>query len=307
MGAFSGFADKVAGKIRKLGFVRYNKIVGGRDADGLEYLGTRYGGWWLDTAMTNEITPSDVVISCGAGEDLSFDLGLQERTGCTVVIVDPTPRAVAHYAQLKNAAARGETIAINNGPGTYDAAGVDFSKLILEPLAIWNREESLTLWFPVNPSHVSLSVMKNKNGQERITVPATTIAGLVKKYAISRLPLVKLDVENAEVTVVNDIIERGIRPRQLALEIDELNFPGAGTMARVRDLTARLADYGYVARHFDGEANFLFVDGRADPQIWRKRDNARRRVDPSFHPAYGRAKAASTHPDVERMPKRRAR
>jgi prepilin-type processing-associated H-X9-DG protein len=274
MGTFSGFTDKVSSKIRKLAFVRYKTILGGRDADGLEYLGTRYGGWWLDTASTNEITPSDFVISCGAGEDLSFDLGVQQRTGCTVVIVDPTLRAVAHFTELKEAAARGASIPINNGPRMYDTAGVDFAKLILEPQAIWNREEDLTLWFPVNPSHVSLSVMKNKSGQERITVPATTIAGLVKKYEIPRLPLVKLDVENAEVAVVNDIIDRGLRPRQLGLEIDELNFPGAGTMARVRGLTNRLIEYGYVARFFDGEANFLFVDGRADPQALSRRDTA---------------------------------
>lgn len=276
MGAFSGFADKVSSKIRKLGFVRYNKIVGGRDADGLEYLGTRYGGWWLDTASTNEITPSDIVISCGAGEDLSFDLGLHQRTGCTVVIVDPTPRAIAHFTELRDAAARGESIPINNGPAMYDTAGVDFAKLIFEPQVIWNREEDLTLWFPVNPSHVSLSVMKNKNGQERITVPATTIAGLVEKYAIPRLPLVKLDVENAEVAVVNDIMERGFRPQQLALEIDELNLPGAGTMAKVRDLTNRLTAYGYAARFFDGEANFLFVDERPDPQAGCRPDTTHR-------------------------------
>ncbi len=276
MGAFSGFADKVSSKIRKLGFVRYNQIVGGRDADGLEYLGTRYGGWWLDTASTNEITPSDIVISCGAGEDLSFDLGLHQRTGCTVVIVDPTPRAIAHFTELRDAAARGESIPINNGPAMYDTAGVDFAKLIFEPQAIWNREEDLTLWFPVNPSHVSLSVMKNKNGQERITVPATTIAGLVKKYAIPRLPLVKLDVENAEVAVVNDIIARGFRPQQLALEIDELNLPGSGTMAKVRDLTNRLTAYGYAARFFDGEANFLFVDERPDPQAGCRLDTTHR-------------------------------
>jgi hypothetical protein len=276
MGSFIGFANKVSSKIRKLGFVRYESIPGGRGTDGLEYLGTRYGGWWLDTALTNEITPSDFVISCGAGEDLSFDLGIQRRTGCTIVIVDPTPRAVAHYTQLRDAAARGGSIPINNGPGMYDAAGVDFAKLVLEPQAIWNRDEDLTLWFPVNPSHVSLSVMKNNDGQERITVPATTIAGLVKKYAIPRLPLVKLDVENAEVAVVNDLIERGIRPRQLALEIDELNDPGAGTMARVRDLTSGLIAYGYIARFFDGEANFLFTDGRDDAQTFSVSDSERR-------------------------------
>ena len=47
-------------------------------------------------------------------------------------------------------------------------------------------------------------------------------------------------------------------------------------MARVRGLTNRLIEYGYVARFFDGEANFLFVDERADPQAWRKRDTPAR-------------------------------
>lgn len=266
MGSFSAFADKVSGKFRKLGFVRYRSIVGGRETEGLEYLGTRYGGWWLDTALTNEITSWDVVISCGAGEDLSFDLEIQRRTGCTVVIVDPTPRAVAHFAQLKDAVAQGRTIPINNGPGAYDTSRVELAKLIFEPVAIWNSDESLRLWFPANPSYISLSVAKIRGSRKSIIVPTTTITGLVEKYSIPRLPLIKLDVENAEVAVVNDIIEHGMRPRQLALEIDELNFPSPSTMRRVRDLTNRLTAYGYLARFFDGEANFLFVDGRAQPQ-----------------------------------------
>lgn len=264
MRLFSVFAGKVAGKIRKRCFVRSKSIVAGRDKKGLEHLGTRYGGWWLDTALTNQITPTDFVISCGAGEDLSFDLAIQKRTGCTVVIVDPTPRAVAHFGQLLDAAAHGRTIPINNGPIDYDTRGVDFTKLIFESVAIWNCDEPLKLWFPPNPSHVSLSIKKANGSRGYITVPTSTMFGLVKKYSIPRLPLIKLDVENAEVIIVNDIMERGMRPRQLALEIDDLNFPGATTMARVSDLTAALNKYGYSARFFDGEANFLFLD-RAPP------------------------------------------
>lgn len=62
---------------------------------GLRRLGTEYGGWWFVR------TPSlrgGSVISAGAGEDISFDVGLAREHGATVTVVDPTPRAVVHVA-----------------------------------------------------------------------------------------------------------------------------------------------------------------------------------------------------------------
>ena len=61
--------------------------------------GTGYGGWWLPENAG--IGPTDVIVSAGAGEDVSFDLAAQYRFGCEVPLVDPTERAVKHWEQVK--------------------------------------------------------------------------------------------------------------------------------------------------------------------------------------------------------------
>jgi FkbM family methyltransferase len=254
-----GLVQKLELKLRKQLFVRRRDITVSRDTEGLERLGSQYGGWWLDKAMLGGVGPSDYVISCGAGEDITFDLEVQRRTGCTVIIVDPTPRAIQHFTQLRDAAATRGTIPINNGPHRYDTQGVNFARLVFEPLAVWNREGMLKLWVPPDPRHVSLSVINYEHSRKFIEVPATTVAALSAKYAMARIAVVKLDVENAEIAVVNDILNRGLRPQQLAVEVDELNFPNRGTMVNLRTMIGKLTDCGYVARHFDGDANFLFT------------------------------------------------
>ena len=255
----STLVHKVELKVRQQLFARRREIAVERERAGLTRLGSRYGGWWLDADLVETIGPDDVMISCGAGEDVSFDLEVQKRTGCRVIIVDPTPREITHFDQLKGAAADGGTIPINNGVHFYSTSGVDFSKINFEPVAAWNQEQSLKLWLPPNPEHVSLSVVNYEHSDSFLEVPATTISAIANKYGATSPAVVKLDIENAEVIVVNDLLDRGLRPRQLAIEFDELNFPSRQTMTRLHAMVAKLERCGYTARFFDGEANFLFT------------------------------------------------
>src|SRR5215510_3727340 len=64
----------------------------------LKRLGTRYGGWTFVPSV--ELRTGGLVISCGAGEDISFDIELARQFDCQIVIVDPTPRAINHYKDL---------------------------------------------------------------------------------------------------------------------------------------------------------------------------------------------------------------
>ena len=43
---------------------------------GYERLGTRYGGWWLDTTL---VGPQPLLIDCGLGEDISFPAAFLQR------------------------------------------------------------------------------------------------------------------------------------------------------------------------------------------------------------------------------------
>ena len=59
----------------------------------LEKLGSDYRGWVVPTDI---IHPGMVCYRGGVGEDISFDLALINRFGCTVHVFDPTPRSIAY-------------------------------------------------------------------------------------------------------------------------------------------------------------------------------------------------------------------
>ncbi len=48
-----------------------------------------------------EITEKSFVISAGAGKDISFELDLVARTGCRLVLVDPSPTGCNTVANIK--------------------------------------------------------------------------------------------------------------------------------------------------------------------------------------------------------------
>jgi hypothetical protein len=41
-----------------------------------------------------------VVFSVGVGEDISFDLEIQNKYNCNIILIDPTIRAYEHYNEI---------------------------------------------------------------------------------------------------------------------------------------------------------------------------------------------------------------
>jgi hypothetical protein len=80
-------------------------------------LGSGYGGWLLPKdAILNK---DSVCYLTGAGEDISFDCALVEQFGVQARIVDPTPRAIAHFAQLSDAVQNGKPFPINGSKSAF--------------------------------------------------------------------------------------------------------------------------------------------------------------------------------------------
>lgn len=63
-------------------------------------LGTPYGGWKVPDGV---LGPESVCYCVGTGEDVSFDIALIERYGCTVRAIDPVER---HAKAVLQASAR---------------------------------------------------------------------------------------------------------------------------------------------------------------------------------------------------------
>mgnify|MGYP001380326887 FL=1 len=54
----------------------------------MEKLGTNYGGWYIPKNIN--LNKNSIVYSGGVGEDMSFDLLLNDKYGCKMFLIDPT-------------------------------------------------------------------------------------------------------------------------------------------------------------------------------------------------------------------------
>ena len=68
----------------------------------------------------------------------------------------------------------------------------------------------------------------------------------------------KLDIEGAEIEVLTDCLSKGILPRQILVEFDELNVPSDKGFKRATKMDELLIKNGYKMLKTDGEADFLY-------------------------------------------------
>jgi FkbM family methyltransferase len=183
------------------------------------FLGTEYGGYEILPAL---LGADAVVYSVGLGEDISFDLGLIERFGCTVHGFDPTPRSLA-WLETQNVPDR----------------------FVVHPYGIAARDGTASFAPPANPAHVSHSVLGN--GAGRVEFPVRRLSSVLRELGHDRLDVLKLDIEGAEYEVLDDLLETGPLPRQLCVEFHH-GLVGVELAATERQLE-RLRTVGY--RVFD--------------------------------------------------------
>ena len=57
----------------------------------MEKLGTNYGGWYVPLNMN--LNENSIIYSGGVGEDMSFDLIMQQKYKSTIYLIDPTKKS----------------------------------------------------------------------------------------------------------------------------------------------------------------------------------------------------------------------
>lgn len=196
-------------------------------------LGTDYGGWWL---VDDDALRDSVIISAGLGEDASFDIAVADRYGARIIIIDPTPRAIAYFEKIRR------------------------PKFILEPHALWHAKTRIKFYAPKDPRHVSYSILNFQNDYredtDNIEVEAIPIDVLVARYGTPAL--IKLDIEGAEIEVLSDMLAKNIAPRQILVEYDEMMIPARKSRQRVERAHKALGAAGYSLIHIEG-CNCLYI------------------------------------------------
>jgi FkbM family methyltransferase len=149
-------------------------------------------GWSLDIQGLNS---KSFVISAGAGYDISFELDLVSRSGCSLVLLDPSPTGC-------------ETVSKVQLP----------SGMFFEPMALSDQVGRLLLAKPLKNSEGSWRIPTNGNVDE---MPCTTITEIMMQHSVEVLDLLKIDIEGFEYQVLEDVIRHQIPVRQICVEIHQ--------------------------------------------------------------------------------------
>lgn len=190
-----------------------------RRRTGLVRAGSSYGGWSVPVSL---IRPESVCYLAGVGEDITFDMELIGRTGCTVHAFDPTPRAADHVA----AAAAGEP------------------RFVFMPVGLWRADDVMRFYAPADPAHVSHSITNLQGTSSYFEAPCKRLPTLMRELGHSHVDLLKLDIEGAEYGVLDDMLECGLDVRIVCVEFDQ---PTA--LRKILAAIRRLQHAGYVVTH----------------------------------------------------------
>ena len=207
-------------------------------------LGTDYGGWWVPK---HGLGPTDLVISAGAGEDISFDIDVARRFGCKIVVMDPTPRAITHFETTAKAIEAGAKAPINNSDTAfYEADADDLARITYRPWGLWVENTTLHFHAPRNPASVSHSIGNLQDREDGFEAPCVTLDEALSREGHERLTILKIDIEGAEFEVLDQLAASSLRPKYILAEF----HPGAcETERRERTKTLatldRLFDQGY--------------------------------------------------------------
>ena len=227
-------------------------------------LGSKYGGWVFVDSSNLE---NSLIISCGLGEDASFDVDIANEYNLKVLILDPTPRSKIHFEKILNNLGKKNSMPYQEGghqPITsYDLSKMGVDTLTLIPKAIWTDSKPVRFYSPPNDKNVSHSILNFQNGYSTetsfIEVDAISMKEIIDSHSIQSLPLVKLDIEGAEIEVVHDFLSNGIFPEQILIEYDELNVPSIKSRKRVISTHKKLLEHNYSLVYQASRSDFLYV------------------------------------------------
>lgn len=163
----------------------------------IEFIGdTRYGGWYTDTSGLHS---RSIVYSFGVGDDISWDLALIEKFGCTIFAFDPDPKSVEWLSRQRTP-----------------------RQFVFTPEGVSNFDGTQRFYHAFRADKINSSTMrKNKTYDD---LPVKKLKTLMLERGHSHIDLLKMDIEGSEYAVLPDIVDLDVR--QILVETHERFFSG---------------------------------------------------------------------------------
>ena len=184
------------------------------------------------TICPTGLNAQSIVYSGGLGSDVSFEHALTRRTGCSIVMFDPSPAGVRTMALPENR----------------------IPQFRFFPVALAGHSGKLKM-APPKPGEDSWRLPCGDD--EALEVTCTDLESLMNQNNDRQIDLLKIDIEGCEYEVIDHLLARRIPVRQICVEYHHGVLPGIRRSQTIRSML-KLVSKGYRLVCQDG-ANHTFI------------------------------------------------
>jgi FkbM family methyltransferase len=200
------------------------------------------GNYYVDA---NQVSPNDVVYSCGVGSNILFDEAIHQTFGCEVYMFDPTPIAIQYM-------------------DSYRCPALKFY-----PWGIWTEDRTMRFYYKFEQCDElqNLSVTNLLGTSKSLEFECYRLPTIMSKLSHDRIDILKMDIEGAAMPVLEDLLESPLRPKQLLFELEKGQTPLRSFHKRMNNLLNRLRADNYklyfLPRSDKSRYNFDFLAVRS--------------------------------------------
>ena len=221
--------------------------------------GTAYGGWNLPETIA--LDKESIVYSGGVGEDISFDILLQDRFKSKLFLIDPTKHGKTHFEETRQFFATKHPLFSRDIQKDYlqtiAQCKPDFTQFVYVQKGLWSEPGTMKFYHPVNENHVSHTLIEHMYSDSYDIVEVDTIQNIMRMFGHSKLDLLKLDIEGSEIVVLTQMLKDSIFPNYILVEFD-LKLKGKDPTNETGRLIQTLQTNGYFMAN-NSNWNCLFI------------------------------------------------
>ncbi len=249
---------KLSRKLKK-GLLTIYTQAGVKPLKSLSHVGSAYHGYYIPENFLNK---NSICYLVGAGDDISFDVELKKRYDSQIIIIDPTPAAKEHFLKVKESMQKNETPPkVHGDPNyVYKISSEKVNEMVFVEKGVWTENTVLKFHDPEIGGYVSQSVFLFQDSKKVMELPVDRLSNLMKSLNHDKIDLVKLEIEGAEYTVIDTILEDKVDVKMILVEFDEIyHAKGLSHLLRIRKTCSKLRKAGFVLAHSTTKLKRTFI------------------------------------------------
>lgn len=179
--------------------------------------GNPFASW---TVCPDKISKGSIILSFGAGSDISWELEMVRKFDAEIFLFDPTPSSIK-WIQSQNL-----------------PANIHFY-----PLGLSGKDGTIHFNLPEKAGYGSASEVGLSESRSGFDAEVKSFGSIVEMLAVKQVDILKMDVEGSEYPVIEGMEHWKIKPGQVLIEFHH-RFPEVG-VSKTRQAVAQMNAAGY--------------------------------------------------------------